>query len=216
MKKFLFAVAGLLAFSTMSFAQKASAGDFNVGITVGGGLSNVRVENKSDSQKPIANIQGGLVFDYAFVDNMFLEGGVTFQRKGCKYKTEVGSYTSKTTSNMFYVEIPVTYNYRINIGDFGLIPQAGPYVGIGVGGKSKHTSDIPMDVTDGTKTDVFGDNGAKRLDFGLRLGAGLAFTDNMKLTLGYDLGLLDNHRGDNIDYKNKNGVFFGTLTFYIK
>ena len=211
MKKFLFAVAGLLAFSTMTFAQKASAGDFNVGITVGGGLSNIRTDaTEMDGvyeEKSIANIQAGVVFDYAFVDNLFLEGGVTFQRKGNKVETM--GIENKT--NMFYVEIPVTMNYRINIGDFGLIPQFGPYVGIGVGGKAK-TEVLGQEV----KTDVFGDGAAERLDFGLRMGVGLAFTDNFKLTLGYDMGLLDNKRADGYDAKNKNGVLFGALTFYIK
>ncbi len=213
MKKFLFAVAGLLAFSTMTFAQKANAGDFNVGITAGGGLSSIRTDEiEMDGiyeEKSIANIQAGVVFDYAFVDNLFLEGGVTFQRKGKKVETM--GVENKT--NMFYVEIPVTMNYRINIGDFGLIPQFGPYVGIGVGGKAK-TEVLGQEV----ETDVFGDGAAERLDFGLRMGAGLAFTDNFKLTLGYDMGLLNNIRGiEGVDeVKNKNGVLFGTLTFYIK
>lgn len=238
MKKVLLAVMSLLAVSASSFAQEANAGDFNIGIVAGGGLSNIRMDDQKNvtyERKSIANIQGGVVIDYAFVDNFFLEAGATFQRKGNKQTAELQasamgiSYSTKSTmtANMFYVEVPVTLNYRIPIGDMGLIPQAGPYVAFGVGGKTKSSTEFDTNNetikkyleqmgSEDSEYDSFGDDGAEKLDFGVRLGLGLAFSEKLKFTVGYDLGLLDNVRGDNVDFKNKNGVLFGTLTFYIK
>ena len=279
MKKILLAVFSLFAIGASSYAQEANAGDFNIGITVGGGLTKINTENPyedisldefSYKNKFIANIQGGLVFDYAFVDNFFVEGGLTFQRKGGKVVNEMLGMKTTVTTNLYYIEVPITLNYRINIGDFGLIPQVGPYVAFGVGGKTKtkidgdlgdmmngmfnmlgdamnsmtgdygdldyDSGDFDFETT-GTNEEPedlksFGDGAADRLDFGLRMGVGLAFSEKVKLTLGYDLGLLDIYRTANKDAedaakaagnteyegnaKSKNGTIFGTLTFYIK
>lgn len=237
--------------SVSSFAQDANAGDFNIGITVGGGLAKINADDPTspgvtNERKPIANIQGGLVLDYTFVNNFFAEAGFTFQRKGGKQVVETKNYKSTVTTNLYYVELPLTLNFRIPVGDLGLIPQAGAYVAYGVGGKTKSTTeysfdgavntlgDLVSDLTDdpsvkiytdavslSKKTeekeeDSFGDNAADKLDYGLRFGLGLAFTEKVKLTFGYDLGLVDVVRGDNSKLKNRNGVLFGTLTFYIK
>lgn len=283
MKKILLTVFSIFAIGASSFAQEANAGDFNFGITVGGGLTKINTDNPyedvnmdeiSYENKFIANIQGGLVFDYAFVDNFFVEGGLTFQRKGGKTVVNMFGMETTTTTNLYYVEVPITLNYRINLGDFGLIPQVGPYVAFGVGGKTKTKldgslggmmngmfdmlgdamnsmtgdygdldydydgSDFDTQLTgveaDESKDDKsFGDGAADRFDFGLRMGVGLAFSEKVKLTLGYDLGLLDIYRSASKDAedaaaaagnavesgasaKSKNGTIFGTLTFYIK
>lgn len=251
MKKILFSVLSLFMVSVSSFAQDANAGDFNIGITVGGGLAKINADDPSlpgvtSERKPIANIQGGLVFDYAFVNGFFAEAGLTFQRKGGKQEVEAKSYKSTVTTNLYYMELPLTLNFRIPVGDLGLIPQAGAYVAYGVGGKTKYTTeynfddavntlgDFVSDLTDDPSVkiytdavslnkkseekeeDSFGENAADKLDYGLRFGLGLAFTEKVKLAFGYDLGLVDIVRGDNSNFKNRNGVLFGTLTFYVK
>ncbi|MBR3520260.1 MAG: PorT family protein [Paludibacteraceae bacterium] len=251
MKKVLFSVLSLFMVSVSSFAQDANAGDFNIGIIVGGGLAKINADDPTspgvtNERKPIANIQGGLVLDYTFVNNFFAEAGFTFQRKGGKQVVETKSYKSTVTTNLYYMELPLTLNFRIPVGDLGLIPQVGAYVAYGVGGKTKYSTeysldeavntlgDLVSDLTDdpsvkiytdavslSKKTeekeeDSFGDNAADKLDYGLRFGLGLAFTEKVKLSFGYDLGLVDVVRGDNSKLKNRNGVLFGTLTFYIK
>ena len=251
MKKVLFSVLSLFMVSVSSFAQDANTGDFNIGITVGGGLAKINADDPTspgvtNERKPIANIQGGLVLDYTFVNNFFAEAGFTFQRKGGKQVVETKNYKSTVTTNLYYMELPLTLNFRIPVGDLGLIPQAGAYVAYGVGGKTKSTTeysfdgavntlgDLVSDLTDdpsvkiytdavslSKKTeekeeDSFGDKAADKLDYGLRFGLGLAFTEKVKLSFGYDLGLVDIVRGDNHKFKNRNGVLFGTLTFYIK
>ena len=253
MKKILFSVLSLFMVSVSSYAQDANTGDFNIGITVGGGLAKINADDSAfpgvtNERKPIANIQGGLTFDYTFVNGFFTELGLTFQRKGGKQEIETKSYKSTVTTNLYYMELPLTLNFRIPIGDLGLIPQAGAYVAYGVGGKTKTTteynfsdaanvlgeltgddlSDYDSSVkvytdasslnkkTEEKEADSFGDDAADKLDYGLRFGLGLAFTEKVKLAFGYDLGLVDVVRGDNNNFKNRNGVLFGTLTFYIK
>jgi len=238
-KNLFLAVISLGATISMN-AQEAKKGDFNVGITAGAGLSTMRMNDPYDLKDPdgIANIQGGLVFDYAFVDNLFLEAGVTYQRKG--YKTDEIGYEhsndyfeidEETKTSIHYVAVPLTLNYRINLGNFGLIPQAGPYVGVGLTGKT--TTDYTLDLEDASmqqvaeemlgdmrnkapESKVFDNEHAKRLDFGFRFGLGFAFSQKTKFTVGYDLGILDLYRAENLDYKTKHSTFFGTLTFYFK
>ena len=64
------------------------------------------------------------------------------------------------------------------------------------------------------ETNVFDSEHSNRVDFGFRFGLGMAFSPRVKFTVGYDLGVLDLYRGDNVDYKTKHSTLFGTLTFY--
>lgn len=90
MRKTMLSTALLLAaVSANTYAQEAKAGDFNVGITAGGGAAFEWVNRLSlDEQHPIANIQLGVTFDYCFKDNKFIETGLLLERKGGKSKTE--------------------------------------------------------------------------------------------------------------------------------
>lgn len=234
-KMFLAAVLLITAISTN--AQEAKKGDFNVGITAGAGLSTMRIEDPYDLKDPegITHIQGGLTFDYTFVNNFFMEFGLTYQRKG--YKMDGNGYESnnkfeideETKTTVHYMVVPITLNYRINLGDFGLIPQVGPYVGFGLAGKNITTYNLELEDASmqqvaekmladmrnkAQETNVFDNENSNRVDFGFRFGLGMAFSPRVKFTIGYDLGVLDLYRGDNIDYKTKHSTLFGTLTFY--
>ncbi len=231
MKRLIFVVLSLLAFNTLTSAQEAKSGDFNVGITAGGGMAWIRNDDNSTfgvEEKKIANIQGGFVFDYTFVDNLFIEGGLSLQRKG--KKTEFGVYEAKIS--MLYLEVPVTLNYHVNLPNFGLIPYAGPFVAYGLGGTAeiKTSNSFPyiMEEEFSEKQDPFDEEGVERFDFGIRLGFSMAFSKRVKLNLGTDLSLLNITRGvDDKEYegiiedgtklseaKSKNATIFGSLTFY--
>lgn len=220
MKKVILSILGLLSMGVSSFAQEANAGDFNFGIVFGGGLSSIRTEEVSlVDRKPIANLQAGFALDYTFVDGFFAELGLTFQRKGDKAESEALGFKSTTTMNMLYLEAPLTLNYRIPVGDMGLIPQVGGYFAYGVGGKTKVKNEASNEalskiagLVDG-ESDTFDDT-MEKVDYGLRFGLGLAFNEALKFTVGYDLGLANVTSFDRVEYKT--GSLFGTLTYYFK
>lgn len=238
MKKIIVAAALFLAAFSAN-AQEAKKGDFNIGITAGAGLSTMRFDDPYDlyDPEPIANIQGGFVFDYSFIDNLFLEIAGTYQRKGYKKdrtdfeKDDCFEIDNETKTSIHYVAFPVTLNYRINLGKIGLIPQVGPYFAIGVAGNVK--TNYKLDLEDANyqkiaedmlddlrekapKNNIFDNENNKRFDFGMRFGLGLAFSSKAKFTVGYDLGLLDLCRTEGVDNKSQHSTFFGAFTYYFK
>lgn len=220
------------------YAQTAEKGDFNIGFTVGAGLSDVRFDRNyelsalGDENHGIANFHGGVVVDYALADAFFLESGLSFQRKGYGYETEYEerletgerSIETDVTVNMFYLQVPLLFNYRFMIGKIGLIPQVGPYFAFGVGGKTKMSSEAEFEPIVGkethslteTKVSSFDEsNGNERFDVGIRYAVSAAFSTRQKVTVGYDMGLMDIDRREG-SLKNKHGLLFASYTFYLK
>lgn len=238
MKRSLFLVGFLFCLMSV-FSQNVSKGAFSWGITAGAGMADMRMEKKLVDKDPIANIQAGVVVDYAIVDNFFLESGLTFQRKGYHVESEsdfnsaLGSMSTNIdrTVNLFYLQLPVLFNYRFNIGQtVGLIPQVGPYFAVGVGGKTKIETEIENEPANGYETvtydvkkeDSFNDQ-RSRFDLGLRFALGVGIASNMKVSVGYDLGLVDwikkEYKAFDKVYqvennKSKNGSLFATFTYY--
>lgn len=222
MKKNFFWAILLLAISAVSFAQEAKKGDFNFGLSAGGGLSTYRYESEEleegETISPVANIQAGLVFDYAFADNFFLECVLSYQRKGWKENLTDAEDSEELKCNVHYIQIPLTLNYKINVGDVGIVPEIGPFIAVGVSGKLKLKGTIGFgldysDTYDGESTsgyfegavfeedkvyekeiDIFNDKEeidplANRLDYGLRFAFGLTPSDRIKVKLGYDMSM---------------------------
>ncbi len=65
------------------------------------------------------------------------------------FLTKKGGKENGVKSRANYLEIPVFISYRINCGDFNVVPQVGPYVAYGLWGKTK---------SDGSKFDTFSNN----------------------------------------------------------
>lgn len=238
MKRSLFLV-GLLFCVIGVYSQNPSKGAFSIGVTAGAGLANMRLEKKIIDKDPIANIQAGLVVDYAIIDNLFLESGLAFQRKGYQKETEteynssLGSVSTSIdqTINLFYLQLPVLFNYRFNIGEkVGLIPQVGPYFALGIGGKTKIETEVENEPINGYETIDFNvekrnsfSEERSRFDLGVRFAGCVAIGYNMKVSVGYDLGLVDWIKKEYKAYdtvyqvennRSKNGSLFATFTYY--
>ena len=78
-----------------------------------------------------------------------------------------------------YLDIPVHAGYKYDMdGRIALFAEAGPYVGIGLFGKSEGR-------------DVFSDEvGYKRIDLGLGMRAGIEFNNRITISVGGDFGFL--------------------------
>ncbi len=232
----MFALGAMMAGS--AYAQMANKGDFNFGFTVGAGLSDVCFDRNyelsalGDENHGIANFHGGVVADYALADGFFLESGLSFQRKGYGYETEYEerletgerSIETDVTVNMFYLQVPLLFNYRFEVGKIGLIPQIGPYFALGVGGKTKMSNEEEFEPIVGkethklteTKVASFDEStGNERFDMGIRYAISAAFSPKQKVTIGYDMGLMDIDRREG-SLKNKHGLLFASYTFYLK
>lgn len=235
MRKMLMMCA-LLMVTMLTNAQDSKKGTYSMGITYGAGYSMLRMDDPYGMKDPegIANLQGGLAFDYWFTDHIFMETSVTYQRRGwrmdgIRYDKE-GEYEieQEAKTNLHYIVLPMTYNYWYKMRRMGMVYEFGPYFGIGLGGKQKYSCDIELKdpafqsaaeqlaKSMENETKIFDGDNTKRFDFGLRFGLGTTFGKRMKFMVGYDLGLLNLYRGGNHDMKSKNGTVYGALTFYVK
>lgn len=142
----------------------------------------------------------GAVLDWQILDAFYIQPGLQYSLKGMKWDD------ADLKSNASYIELPILASYRFYLGgeNTKLHVNAGPYLAMGIAGKSKDTDT-------GEKWDTFGDDGLKRFDVGLQFGVGVSFS---KFYVGgsYQLGLMNIGR-DDIKYKNRNWMITLGYTF---
>ncbi len=141
MKQKMLAIASLMMCSAMvSYGQSAP----KASLIVKGGLnlSNITISKNGDidENKTLPSFHAGLVADLPIGRFFSIQPGVLFTGKGAKLESgsTSGSNWYRSTTRPYYVEVPVTAVVKLPLGDqssffFG----AGPYLGIGVGGKNR-------------------------------------------------------------------------------
>jgi len=174
----------VVAVLTASYAQA----QFNFGVRAGVGLTNVYQredgEMKGLDWKPGFHL--GIVSEYALLDYLFLQPGISFSQQGMKSKMSISKYSANFTWDLNYIQIPINIQYRNKSNKVYL--QAGPYLGYGISGKLKIKA-----VSGGTSESAsekidFGGKGTtvhdfNAFDFGLGVGSGFRF-GNLQTGLG--------------------------------
>lgn len=121
---------------------------------------------KMDDSKALPGFTAGVGMDYEFNESWAFQPGLMFTSKGYKYK--IGG--EKLTVRPIYLDIPLLAAYKFPITDnVKFVINAGPYLGIGLGGKTKlHTDNAGSNK-------VFADDGMnwKRFDLGIQWGVGV-------------------------------------------
>lgn len=160
MKK-LFILALLAMFSTVTFAQMT----WNV-------QAGINMSSVTDSDADMkVGFQAGVGMEYAFTDMWSVRPSLLVIMKGAK--SDVEGVDVKI--NPLYLQLPVMAAASFDLSDnLKFVAKAGPFIGIGIGGKFKIEEDgIEL------KQDYFGDDedqaGGKRFEFGLGIGGGLEF-----------------------------------------
>jgi len=183
----------------------------NFGVKAGLNANNFgqSVEDEEDkiATKMKVGFHLGVVMDYGFTEAVSLTTGLTFISKGVGFDLEddlpegtTVDGSSVTTLN--YLEIPIHVTYKKS--NFQV--YAGPYIGIGIGGKNKSDytfksdfGDLEVDEEVKLKAafgevdyaDFEDDEAAYNgLDFGFNLGVGYE-VGPVLISLGYSLGLND-------------------------
>ena len=149
-----------------------------------------------------------MVFQGDIAPNVFIQPSILFSSKGSKY--DGGDL--KVVAN--YIDIPVNFGYRINLGGANLNLLAGPYLAYGVGGKISlsetkfgKTVTVEEDIKWGSDKN---EDDFRPFDMGLNLGGGVEF-NNFQVSLQYGFGLLNIN--PNSDITNKNGVLSLSAAF---
>jgi hypothetical protein len=148
----------------------------------------------------------GMVDMSTLLDNTYLRTGLQFIRKGAKYES-----TANVSGHCrsIYLQLPIHYGYGYVIDpNFILFGEAGPYVALGLGGKTHIAIDVPeLGVAFNQKSDFFDD--ADRFDLGFGFHAGVIMYKTHQVSLGYDFGLLNM-----CDGYAQNRSFLVSYTYY--
>ena len=112
--------------------------------------------------------------------DFYLQPGVLFSTKGAKAKDIV-------ETSLSYIEVPVNFVYKPDLGIGRVLLGFGPYLGIGVGGQYK-VGNVEADVEFGNEPGE-----VKRLDAGANMLAGYEWSNKVSVQLNAALGLVNLH-----------------------
>jgi hypothetical protein len=198
----------LLVLAVVVLTANQTKAQFAFGVRAGVGLTNV-YQRENDEMKVLDWNPGfnfGVVAEYALIDFLFLQPGISFSRQGMKTEKSAnfGKNTATLTWDLNYIQIPINLQLRNRSGK--LYVQVGPYLGYGISGKLK------VEAVSGGKTESdsekidFGGKGTtvtdfKALDFGLGFGAGFRF-GNLQTGLGLNYGLVNITPSKDVSMKN--------------
>ncbi len=188
--------------------------------------------NTSDKNTLVTFNAGGMV-RFGLSKVFDLETGLLFTGRGAKADTYFGSTEDdnyiKTKFNPYYIELPVNAVVKFPIetdGKTNIFVSAGPYIAVGVAGKSKVESRF-LGITSSSSSDIkFNDddpttseqedaayNRIKRFDYGANFGAGVEL-GSVIIKANYGLGLakINSTQTNNSDNdKNKYRTFSVSL-----
>lgn len=177
------------------------AQETSFGVKAGVNLSNFGGDPDGDAK---VGFNAGVTLDYGFTPEWYLLTGLEFTMKGSKYKKTIAGIETETKANPMYLQLPVHVGYKLTIVDeTRIVFHAGPYVAYGIGGKSKLKVGENIGTLVDEESDFFGDDAAKRFDFGLGGGIGVEF-GSFNVGIGCDFGLLNIERNDDFKVKNQN------------
>lgn len=180
------------------------------GVRAGVNFQNLNGEDASGDKynnKIKTGFNVGVNAEIPLADEFFIQPGVLFSTKGAKME---GSGDVKV--NIGYIEVPVNFLYKADLGQGKLLMGVGPYVAFGVTGKVKGDGeDVDINFTNDVKlTDLDEGYPMKRIDAGGNLLFGYEFSNKFSVQLNAQLGLLNldpKVEGVKPDSKTKNTGF---------
>lgn len=222
MKK-LMAVSLLTAMGIGAKAQFYVQGGLNLG--------NITKTTSGQAEKNnlLPTFNAGFMGRFGLSDVFDLESGVLLTGKGSKAETYFTSATDdnyvKTKFNPIYIEIPLNAVVKFPLAaksKSNIFINAGPYLGIGVAGKSKMDSKV-FGATSSSSSNIKFSNDdpftsrqddaaydkLKRFDYGINLGGGIDFGKFiLKANYGIGLAKINSTQSNNtVDDKNKFRTF---------
>lgn len=196
-------------------------------------LANVSVTDNGrvDDANMLTSFQVGFMGDVSLGGPVYFQPGISFSGKGSKVQRGTAGTNGyfKQTFNPYYIEVPANVIFKLPMGGAAkFFGGAGPYLGIGVGGKTetegqtllgKYSNERNISFSDDDPTTLSDEEGAgfgivKRFDYGLNGTAGIE-GKSIVVGVNYGLGLAKLQSGSNnsVDNNNKHRVLSFTLGF---
>lgn len=198
-----------------------------------GGLNLANITKTNDGQTEKNNIlpsfNAGIMGRWGLSKELDIETGLLVSGHGSRAETYFngGNDYVKSKFNPFYLQAPVNAVIKIPLDKTsGIFFHAGPYIAVGIGGKSKRESKVGPLVSSSSSSIKFSnddpftsqqDDAAydklKRFDFGLNFGGGFEF-QHLILKVNYGLGLAKiNSTESNNSQNDKNK--YRTISFSV-
>lgn len=135
----------------------------------------------------------GVSHNFGVAGNFGIEPGVNYAFNFSKIGDEFGA------KNQYHgIQVPVLLNYAfLSSSDFALKLFAGPAANFGLSDKTTtYVGDIK-----GLVIDNYADDSYSRLGVSASFGFGAEWCNTIRLKIGYDLGLVDLNKSENVSYK---------------
>lgn len=218
------------------------------GLRAGLNLANMSIKGIPSAIKPemVTRYNFGGIVDISLTGAISIETGLLMTVKGYKY--EFNSYdscqyrftkskividtvvniTRKGKISPIYYEIPINFIYKVNLGEAKLVLAAGPYIGIGIYGKTKYEysiagapdgvgSPLVFGIPNSTKDIKYGKaeyDDLRVLDYGINFVVGIEYK-KISLRVQYGLGIANINPIDNSAFAIKNKVIGISATYML-
>ncbi len=179
MKKVLLSAAAMLI-AGLSFGQ------VKWGVVAGPNFSSYTSKSGGDKETSdiLVHVRAGVTADLPLADEFFIGTGLLFAGKGGKAK----DIDLKTT--LSYLQLPILFTYKPQVGTGNLVLGVGPYVAYGLGGKHKGTiANVSAEVK--AFDDEAGNAKLSRFDAGGGIQVGYELPQGLYFGLNADLGLVN-------------------------
>ncbi len=213
---FLLFMSGFSAHAQYQFFDEEDGGDESltkVAIVIGGNSSSATDEKHRAT--PMNSLSFGVMVDWLWGNNIYLQPGVMFVPKGYKsYKRESADTAFNYTLRAYYLEIPLSIAYKQPITkNIKLFVDGGFYFSVGLFGKIREDDVVWEKVMDTFGNVKTGDmEQLQNYDIGWRLGGGVELNDRMFLRAGYERGFLQSVK--NFDTTQQNTMWSLSLGYY--
>ncbi|WP_126244713.1 porin family protein [Chitinophaga rhizosphaerae] len=199
MKKVLLSVAAMLM-AGATFAQ------VKFGVVAGPQFSSqtYKMNGNKETSDLLTGLRGGVTVDLPLADEFVIQPSLLYSGKGGKEKN--GNFEGKM--RIHYLQLPVNFMFKPEVGSGNLYLGAGPYFAMGLGGKLEGQA---FGLT-GSR-DIDWDNDIKRFDAGANLQFGYELPQGLNFGLYADLGLVNIQQNGNSDNSRRNTSFGVTVGY---
>ncbi|MBW6497143.1 MAG: PorT family protein [Bacteroidales bacterium] len=191
--KWLVAIAFLLLAGFTAQAQGVS-----FGLRGGFDLQNINGKDFDGDALELSLVprfNAGVVVEIPVAPDFFVQPGVLFSTKGAKAKDELFGQDLSLEYNLGYIEVPISFLYKPQLGNGRFLLGFGPYVGYGITGKVEYTINNTTTTEDIEYTKEYDGlvrfNQFKPLDFGANVFFGYELAGGLSFQINTQLGLAE-------------------------
>ena len=193
--KILIAATIILLWSSSAKAQDEG---FSIGIRAGLNVQNINGKDLTGDKLElnlVPRFHAGVVAEIPVAPEFYFQPGLLFTTKGAKSDNEFLGIDMSAEYNLSYLELPLSFVYKPQLGEGHFFLGFGPYISYGIGGKAKfNVQNVSTEDDIVFEKEYESLNPAqwkyfKSLDFGGNIFFGYELVNGLSLQLNAQLGL---------------------------